>query len=129
MKPVKRFQSIVFCQVMFQEEVFPDNFINTTLHVIIKGGKGRKEKLTDNRFIHSKSWLPRTAKALCVEDEVTSGGQVINLPNLRPIRPQIRRACIYSEISHNKYRMERKQVKIQSSDSSQLRSKSLDRLA
>ena len=87
---------------MFQEEVFPDNFINATLHMIIKGGKGRNEKLTDNRFIHSKSWLPRTAKALCVEDEVTSGGQVINVPNLRPIRPQIRRACIYSEIGHSK---------------------------
>ena len=70
MKAGNRFQSAVFkfCQLMFQKEVFPETFNNTTLHMIFKGGKGRREKLTDNRFIHSKNWFPRLAEALCVEE-------------------------------------------------------------
>ena len=37
---------------MFKEEDFPEEFQNTTLHMIfIKGGKGRKEILLDSRFI------------------------------------------------------------------------------
>ena len=35
--------------------------------MILKGGKGRKEKLSDSRYIHSKNWFPRTAKACLVE--------------------------------------------------------------
>ena len=69
-KAGNRFQSAVFrfCQLMFEKEVFPETFNNTTLHMIFKGGKGRREKLTDNRFIHSKNWFPRLAEALCVEE-------------------------------------------------------------
>ena len=33
-----------------------------------KGGKGKKEILSDNRFIHSKTWMPRLAEALIVEE-------------------------------------------------------------
>ena len=40
----------------------------TTLHMIFKGGKGKKEILSDNRFIHSKTWMPRLAEALIVEE-------------------------------------------------------------
>ena len=36
--------------------------------MILKGGKGRKEKLSDSRFIHSKNWFPRTAEACLVEE-------------------------------------------------------------
>ena len=76
---------------MFQEEVFPDNFNNTTLHMIFKSGKGRREKLTNNRFIHSKSWLPRTAEALCVEEgmkwPLIDKSSFINVPDRRPTRP------------------------------------------
>ena len=44
---------------MIEEEKFPYIFRETTLHQIFKGGKGRREVLSDNRFIHSKIWLPR----------------------------------------------------------------------
>ena len=33
-------------------------------------GKGKKENLSDNRFIHSKSWLPRLVEGLIVEEGV-----------------------------------------------------------
>jgi hypothetical protein len=36
--------------------------------MIFKGGKGKKEILSDNRFIHSKTWMPRLAEALVVEE-------------------------------------------------------------
>ena len=69
-KSGKGFQAAVykFCQVMFQEENFPTQFSETTLHMIYKGGKGRREKLENNRFIHSKSWFPRTAEACLLEE-------------------------------------------------------------
>ena len=35
--------------------------------MIFKGGKGKKEELASNRFIHSKTWLPRLAEGLVVE--------------------------------------------------------------
>ena len=53
---------------MFEEEEFPVEFQNTTLHIIFKGGKGRKEILSDNRFIHCKDFWARTAEGLIVED-------------------------------------------------------------
>ena len=37
-----------FCERMFEEEEFPQEFQNTTLHMIFKGGKGRKENLSDS---------------------------------------------------------------------------------
>jgi hypothetical protein len=54
-KAGKGFQNTVFkfCKVMVEEEKFPESFKNTTLHMIFKGGKGRKEKLSNSRFIHS----------------------------------------------------------------------------
>ena len=35
--------------------------------MIFKGGKGRREILSDNRFIHSKGWFPRLVEGLVVE--------------------------------------------------------------
>ena len=68
-KASKLFQNGVFkfCQEMIAKEHFPNEFNTTTLHMIFKGGKGKKEVLSDNRFIHSKTWMPRLAEALVVE--------------------------------------------------------------
>ena len=52
---------------MFKEEEFPEAFNKTTLHIIFKG-KGNKETLSDNRFIHCKEWWPRVAESIIVEE-------------------------------------------------------------
>ena len=44
------------------------DFQYTTLHMIFKGGKGRKEILSDSRFIPCKDFWARTAEGLIVED-------------------------------------------------------------
>ena len=55
-KADKRFKDSVFklCKRMIEEATFPAEFKETTLHMIFKN-KGRKENLSDNRFIHSKT--------------------------------------------------------------------------
>ena len=65
----KNFQLAVFklCKRMIEEEVFPLAFQNTTLHMVFKGGKGRPDKLSDNRFIHCKEFFPRATESLIVE--------------------------------------------------------------
>ena len=65
-----QFQELVFkfCQKMFVKEEFPKEFRDTTLHMIFKGVKGKREVLSDNRFIHSKFWFARAAEGLVVED-------------------------------------------------------------
>jgi hypothetical protein len=67
-KAGKEFQNVVykFSQRMILEESFPSSFKETMLHMIFKGGKGKREILSDNRFIHSKSWFPRTVEGLVV---------------------------------------------------------------
>ena len=64
----KRFQDAVFrfTSEMFEKEEFPDCFKETTLHMIFKGGKGKRHNLNDNRFIHSKFWFARAAEGLVV---------------------------------------------------------------
>ena len=66
----KEFHKVVFrfCQEMIEKEVFPDNFKDTTLHMIFKGGNGRRHNLDDNRFINSKLWWPRLVEGLTVEE-------------------------------------------------------------
>ena len=68
-KADKSFQDSVFtfCRSMIESETFPRDFKDTTLHMIFKG-KGKKENLSDNRFIHSKPWLPRLVEGLIVEE-------------------------------------------------------------
>ena len=67
-KADESFQEKVFqlCKNMMEKEMFPKEFRNTTLHMIYKG-KGKREDLTKNRFIHSKSWFPRLVEGLVVE--------------------------------------------------------------
>ena len=50
---------------MIEEEEFPDSLMLTILHMIWKG-KGPREMLGNNRFIHTKDYLPRTCEALVV---------------------------------------------------------------
>ena len=49
-----------------KEKYFPKDFENTTLHQIFK--KGEKNDLSSFRYIHSKTWLPRTVDAVVVEE-------------------------------------------------------------
>ena len=44
---------------MFRDEIFPTEFQETTLHMILKNGKKRKEILTQNRFVHCKECRAR----------------------------------------------------------------------
>ena len=62
------FKNVVFrfAQMMIEKEVFPNCFKETTLHMIFKGGKGRRQNLSDNRFVHSKFWFPRLVEGLIV---------------------------------------------------------------
>ena len=53
---------------MIEKETFAASFKDTTLHIMFKGVKGRWHNLSDNRFIHSKLWLPRLGKGLAVEE-------------------------------------------------------------
>ena len=64
-----KFQNVVYkmCKRMLEQEVFPEAFNKTTLHIIYKG-KGRREDLSSNRFVHCKEWWPRVAESLVVED-------------------------------------------------------------
>ena len=67
-KAGSKFQNSCFkmCEKMFKTEQFPETFKDAMLHMLYKG-KGRKEDLSCNRFIHCKSWLPRLAEACLVE--------------------------------------------------------------
>ena len=68
-KAGKKYQEAIFlvCERMIKEETFPKSFRGTTLHMIFKGGKGKREMLPHNRFIHSKSWMPRLVEAMVVQ--------------------------------------------------------------
>ena len=70
MKSGLRFQNIVYklCQEMVRKETFPASFHETTLHMIFKAGNGRRQVLSDYRFIHSKPWFPRVVEACVVEE-------------------------------------------------------------
>ena len=103
-----------FCARMFEEEEFPVEFQNTTLHIIFKGGKGRKEILSDNRFIHCKDFWARTAEGLIVEDglrgpliENSSIYQIGGQPGHRPEELVFVMKSIIA-----KYRKERKKMLI-----------------
>ena len=65
----KKLKEAVFrlAQKMILEEDFPSCFDETTLHQIYKG-TGKKEELSNNRYIHSKEWLPRLTEGLVVDN-------------------------------------------------------------
>ena len=71
-KANSKFQEGVFkfCLEMIEKEQFPEEFNETILHMIFKGGKGKKEVLSDNRFIHSKSWMPSSVQRVPEPDPI-----------------------------------------------------------
>ena len=68
-KAHKDFQVAIFkfCERMFEEETFPIQFAETILHMIYKG-KGQRELLSNNRFVHCKPWFARVVEGLVVGD-------------------------------------------------------------
>ena len=119
-KADKGFQENMFklCKEMIEKEQFPEAFKETTLHQIFKGGKGKKEILSDNRFIHSKPWMPRMAEAMVVEEwmkaplvEESTMYQIGGQPGHRPEELMF---VVKSVIA--KYRAERKPIIIQAWD-------------
>ena len=59
-----KFKSAIFSLIkrMLEDEIFPANFDNTFLHQIWKQ-KGEKSVLKNNRYIHSKGWLPNNCRS------------------------------------------------------------------
>ena len=56
-----------FTKRMIAEEDFPGEFNKTVLHMVFKGGRGkRKEDLPSNRFLHCKLWAPLITEGLVV---------------------------------------------------------------
>ena len=65
-KASSSFKSVVynFTKRMINEETYPEDFDDTTLHQIFK--RGPKNALSSFRWIHSKLWLPRVTEQLVV---------------------------------------------------------------
>ena len=83
-----------------------------------KGGKGRREHLPHNRFIHSKNWFARTAEALVVEEGLKI--PLIEGSSIYQIRGQpghrAEELIFILKLVIAKYRQEGKLMIIQSSD-------------
>ena len=103
---------------MIEKEVFPSCFQETTIHMIFKGGKGRRQNLPDNRFVHSKFWFPRTVEGLVVaqglKEPLIEGSTMYQIGGQPGHRAEELIFCLKSIVA--KYRSEGKQIKIQSSD-------------
>ena len=114
------FQTVVFlfCKRLIKEEKFPSSFRETVLHQIFKGGKGRREILADNRFVHCKTWLPRITEGLVVEDglkqALVSESSVYQIGGQPGHRPEELIFVMKSIIG--KYRSENNQIILQSFD-------------
>ena len=119
-KSSKKFQNIVFkfAQLMIEKEVFPSSFQETTLHMIFKGGKGRRQNLPDNRFVHSKFWFPRMVEGLVVvqglKEPLVEGSTMNQIGGQPGHRAEELIFSLKSIVA--KYRSEGKQIIIQSSD-------------
>ena len=76
----KKFKEAVFrfTQKMILEEEFPC-FDEFPLHQIYKG-KGKKDELSNNSYIHSKEWLSRLTEGLVVDNMK----EKIPIPDWRP---------------------------------------------
>ena len=117
-KTGEKFKEGVFrlCRRMIEEEEFPCNFDNTTLHQIFKG-KGKREVLSNNRLIHSKEWLPRTVEGMVVDymkDNILKGASPYQIGGQPGHQPQEHIFSIKSMIS--KYTMEGKLMMLQTYD-------------
>ena len=119
-KASEGFQNVVFkfAQFMIEKEQFPDCFKETTLHMIFKGGKGKRHNLSANRFIHSKFWLPRLVEGLVVVEGLkqprVNGSSMYQIGGQPGHRAEELVFCMKSIIS--KYRSEGKSIILQTSD-------------
>ena len=114
----ERFKEAVFrlCRRMLEEEEFPSSFDDTTLHQIYKG-KGKKEILSNNRYIHCKEWLPRTAEGMvvdCMKDAILKGSSPYQIGGQPGHQPQEHIFSVKSMIA--KQRMEGKVTILQAYD-------------
>ena len=116
----KIFQEVVFkfSKMMIKKETFPSSFQETTLHMIFKGGSGRRQYFTDNRFIHSKPWFPRTFEGLLVtqglKEPLVSQSSIYQIGGQTKHRAEELVFSLKSIVI--KYRKQGKPVIIQSSD-------------
>ena len=72
------------------EEEFQSKFDYTTLHQIYKG-KGKKELLDNNWYIHSKDWLPRLVEGVIVDemkDDILDGSSPYQIGGQPGHQPQ-----------------------------------------
>ena len=103
---------------MIEEEKFPEIVKKTTLHMIFKGGKGRKEKLYNSRFIHSKNWFSQTAKACLVKEgmkrQLNDGSSIYQIGGQPGHRSEEHFFSLKSIIA--KYRVQGKWVILNTSD-------------
>ena len=85
---------------------------------MIYKGKGRKENLSDNRFIHCKEWLPRAAEGLVVQDGLKrcllAGSSKYQVGGQPGHRPEEHLFVLKSLIA--KYKQDKKQIILQSYD-------------
>ena len=99
---------------MLENEKFPSEFQNTTLHMIYKG-KGKKEDLSKNRFIHSKPWFPRLVEGLVVEGALkkplVEGSTIYQIGGQPKHRPEEMLFVMKSMIARQ--RMQGKEIVIQ----------------
>ena len=116
----KEFQDVVFkfSKLIIQKEEFPDSFKETTLHMIFKGGTGKREKLSDNRFVHSKFWFPRLVEGLIVGEGLKK--PLLNGSSMYQIGGQPGHRCeeliFVMKAIISKYRSEGKCLILQTSD-------------
>ena len=103
---------------MIEKEVFPSSFQETTLHMMFKGGKGRRQNLPDNHFVHSKFWFPRMVEGLVVvqglKEPLVEGSTMYQIGGQPGHRAEELIFSLKSIVA--KYRSEGKQIIIQSSD-------------
>ena len=102
----EKFKEVVFrlCRRMLEEEEFPSSFDDTTLHQIYKG-KGKKEILSNNRYIHCKEWLPRIAEGLvvdCMKDAILKGSSPYQIGGQPGHQPQEHIFSVKSMIAKQK---------------------------
>jgi hypothetical protein len=117
-KTGSKFKEAVFrlCSKMITEEQFPRSFDNTTLHQIFKG-KGKREVLSNNRYIHSKDWLPRTVESMVVDnmkETILRGSSPYQIGGQPKHRPQEHIFSVKSMMA--KYNMEGKVLLLQAYD-------------
>ena len=113
-----KFKDAVFklANRMLDDEDFPKSFDETTLHQIYKG-KGKKEIMANNRYIHSKEWLPRLVEGMVVEemkDQILEGSSPFQIGGQPGHQPQEHLFTAKSIMA--KYEMEGKMVLLQAYD-------------